>query len=41
MIDAVQRGDFVTFCQRRIVEDRVDEIVDSTTMSHDGLTDVD
>ena len=39
-IHTVEGGDLVTFRQRRVVEDRIDEIIDLAMKVHDGLTDV-
>src|ERR1043165_7895614 len=39
-IDAVERCDTITFCQGWIVEDGVDEVIDFSLESHDGLADM-
>src|SRR6185312_8749993 len=39
-VEAVERGHFITFREGWIVEDRIDEVVQRSAESHDGLPDV-
>ena len=40
-IQTVEGGDLIAFRQRRVVEDRIDKIIDLSMKGHDGLADVD
>ncbi len=40
VVNAVQGGHFVAFGKRRIIEDRVDEVIDCSAVRHDGLSDM-
>src|SRR5688572_28390543 len=40
-IQTVEGGDLIAFRQRRVIEDRVDKIIDLSMKGHDGLADVD
>src|ERR1035438_7114313 len=40
LIGRVQRGDLIRLRERRVVEDGVDQVVDSTSAAHHGLADV-
>ena len=40
-VDPIERGGFVTFCQGRVVEDRIHEIVDVAAERKRGLADMD